>query len=368
MSDRILFVDDDENLLKALHRNLRKEFDIVTAPQGLTAMQMLLKEGPFSILVTDMRMPAMTGIELLSKAKSIDPQMVRIMLTGNADMETAVNAVNEGQIFRFLMKPCRASDLATVLRDGLEFYHLRQVKSELLEETVRGSVKVLTEMLSLTHPIAFSRAERMGKIVRHLALELNLEEPWEFETAAHLSQLGSIILSPALLEKEYEGKDLNPSEREQIRKADRVSHDMVCNIPYLEKISLMIAGQQTVTSNSINLSHPSSGDRIQLGAYLLRVARVYDHKWLNRGPQTESFPQEITSILDSLDLVKSKKPIELLTVDQLRIGYVLQDSVHSKSGSLLAARGQTITNGMLEHLRAYARSSNIVEPIRVTLE
>src|ERR1700733_8122058 len=102
MSNRILCVDDDINILEGYQRALRKEFDITTAPGGEEALVKIRDEGPFAVVVSDMRMPGMDGIQLLTRIKQVAPESVRIMLTGNADQQTAMNAVNEGNIFRFL--------------------------------------------------------------------------------------------------------------------------------------------------------------------------------------------------------------------------------------------------------------------------
>src|SRR5947209_3169648 len=98
-SEPILFVDDDSNLLAGYQRNLRKGFRIDTAASGPQALTMLTAQGPYAVIVSDMRMPQMDGVQFLSKAKSVSPRSVRIMLTGNADQKTAIEAVNEGYVF-----------------------------------------------------------------------------------------------------------------------------------------------------------------------------------------------------------------------------------------------------------------------------
>lgn len=368
MSDRILFVDDDENLLRAVVRNLKKEFDIVTAPQGITALQMLLNDGPFAVIVSDERMPGMTGIELLSKAKRVAPSTTRVMLTGNADMETAIEAVNQGQIYRFLQKPTRAPALAEILREGLELYHLRSAKTELLEDTVRGSVRVLIEMMSLVNPLAFSRSERMGKIVQHLSRELKLVEPWEFEVAALLSHLGTVTLPPAMIEKEFNGAEMNRDDRTKFKQAIALSVDMVAKIPNLEQCAEMIARHDSPRFSALDLSQPNDMDRVDLGAYLLYVARSYDRRWIDMAQTVEKYPVEIANILNRFSQESEQLQIRSVGVYEIQEGHVLQDAIFTKSGTLLAARGQTVTRAMLERIRAFANLMGIVEPIRVSVE
>ena len=106
MAHKILLVDDDRNILSGYQRVLRKAFDLETALGGEEALRLLTMDGPFSLVVADMQMPGMSGLELLDKAQTVSPDTIRIMLTGNTDQKTAADAVNQGQVFRFLTKPC----------------------------------------------------------------------------------------------------------------------------------------------------------------------------------------------------------------------------------------------------------------------
>src|SRR5437870_13752231 len=119
MSEKILFVDDDANILAALQRQLRKQFSIHTSTDASRALESFETSGPYAVIVSDMRMPGMDGVQFLSKVRQRAPDSVRIMLTGNADQQTAVDAVNEGAIFRFLTKPCSTEVLACVLSAGI---------------------------------------------------------------------------------------------------------------------------------------------------------------------------------------------------------------------------------------------------------
>lgn len=105
LNNRILFVDDDPNILKGFQRNLRKDFTVSVAEGGQQALELIQSSEPFAVIVSDMQMPGMNGAEFLYAAKKISPDSVRMMLTGNADQQTAINAINKGDIFRFINKP-----------------------------------------------------------------------------------------------------------------------------------------------------------------------------------------------------------------------------------------------------------------------
>lgn len=178
MTEKILCVDDEPNVLNAYQRALRKEFQIETAVGGAPGLAAIDSQGPYAVIVTDMQMPGMDGIQFLAQVKEKSPDSIRIMLTGNADQHTAIEAVNEGNIFRFLTKPCPPEVLAKTLKAGLQQYRLVMVEKELLEKTLRSSIQVLTDILSLVNPTAFSRASRVQRLVCALAAKLQIEQAW----------------------------------------------------------------------------------------------------------------------------------------------------------------------------------------------
>ena len=206
MSEKILLVDDDSNILDGFRRTLSREFLLETALGGEQALKLVADKGPYAVVVSDMRMPGMDGIQLLIRIKSISPDTIRVMLTGNADMETAINAINEGSIFRFLNKPCSKEIMAKTLTAALVQYRLITAEKQLLEQTLSSSIQVLTEVLSLVNPAAFSRAERARRYIHHIVTKMKLGNPWQYEVAAMMSQLGCVTLAPETIDAVNRGE------------------------------------------------------------------------------------------------------------------------------------------------------------------
>jgi DNA-binding NtrC family response regulator len=148
---------------------------------------LLKHQGPFAVVVSDMRMPEMNGIEFLLKVQQASPDTIRVMLTGDSDLQTAIDAVNQGKIFRSLSKPCDKETLVKTLKDCLAQYRLVSAEREISGNTLRGTIYVLTDVLSLVSPAAFSRAVRVRRYVQHVAAKLSPENPWRFEIAAMMS-------------------------------------------------------------------------------------------------------------------------------------------------------------------------------------
>jgi response regulator RpfG family c-di-GMP phosphodiesterase len=276
MDDKILFVDDDPNILAAFQRQLRKKFIIETALGGKQGLEAVAEKGPFSVIVSDLRMPEMDGIQFLSQIRSVAPDSVRMMLTGYADLQAAMDAVNEGHIFRFLTKPCPLEFLTTALIGGIRQYQLIIAERELLEKTLRGSIKVLSEVLSLLNPEALGRATRIARHVKEIALHMDVTEVWQVETAATLSQIGCIMLPEEALMKLYRGQPLTEEESQLFNMHPFIASDLLVNIPRMQEIAEIIAYQEKHFDGSGIPHDARSGKEIPLGARILKVALDFD--------------------------------------------------------------------------------------------
>src|SRR5579864_3783237 len=140
MPASVLFVDDEPHLLDGIARALRNEFDVRTATSAAEGLRVLKCSGPFAVVVSDMRMPEMNGAQFLGRVRELAPDTVRIILSGQSDMQQTIAAVNEGHIFRFLSKPCDTQSLLTVVRMGVEQHRLIVAEKVLLEQTLTGAV------------------------------------------------------------------------------------------------------------------------------------------------------------------------------------------------------------------------------------
>src|SRR5690606_6451856 len=164
MNRRVLFVDDELAVLEGIRRNLRKDFEVHTATDPRAALAALGAGQPFAVIVADMRMPGMDGVEFLYQARKAAPSSVRLMLTGDADRATAIGAVNRGDVFKFLTKPCDAEVLRKVVELAIRQHDVALAEKEMLENTVRASVNALAEVLALAKPIAFGRVHRLRSV------------------------------------------------------------------------------------------------------------------------------------------------------------------------------------------------------------
>ena len=376
MFEKVLFVDDEPNVLEAIKRQLRKKnFTITVALGGNMALDVLKKESPFAVIVSDMRMPKMDGIQLLAKVKERYPDTVRMMLTGNADQETAMEAVNQGSIFRFLTKPCAPDLLANSIDTAIEQYRLITAEKELLNKTLNGSIKVMSEILSLVNPAAFSRSYRIKNYVKEIAVKLKLRNLWQFQIAALLSQIGCITLPTDTIDKVYVGKVLDKAEQKMYDGHPAAGAKLLVNIPRFKIISKIIEMQMLPYSAFTNPAKDANEKTAFIGAQILHLAINYDqlvflgnsHKeacntLADRGGQ---YNPHILAALVEMDDPLLEKVIRMIDAMSLQTGMVVNQDVKTKNGILIASRGQEVSVTVLERLRNFANTVGVVEPFEV---
>ena len=238
---RVLCVDDEPHVLDGLVRNLRRGYDVAKATSGEEGLKVLSDDGPFAVVLSDMRMPGMDGATFLRKVRQAAPDTTRMLLTGYAQFEAAIAAVNEGGIFRFLTKPCPADNLRQAFEAAVEQHRLVIAERVLLEQTLQGSIQVLCDVLSISNPVAFGRAMRVRKRATDVAAALALKDRWILETGAMLSQLGAISLPDETAERYCFGRDMDDQEKAMVAEIPAISEKLLAKIPRLEPVVRSLA-------------------------------------------------------------------------------------------------------------------------------
>jgi ActR/RegA family two-component response regulator len=358
MNERVLLIDDDELLLDSYQRSLRRQFSLDMASGGAEALDKLKSGTQYAVILSDLRMPGMNGLEVLRQARELSPATVRMILTGNADLRTAIEAVNEGNIFRFLEKPCTSEALVTVLTAAINQYRLVVAEKDLLQNTLHGTVKVLSQVLELVDPEASSTASRVAKYVRHLVSHFGINDAWQYEVAAMLSQLGSCVLS-------NNGRGVAQNE---------FAYDLLRKIPRLETVATMIRGQQESFRNQpqapIKERKPET-----LGAQMLKVCVRFDVlvrdgcRFVQAVDKLLAEPAEFDAALVAAlrELPREDLPYEPKTVNvkDLTLRMVLNEEVRTTSGALLVREGVEITDMLLARLRSFHERKAIPDALDV---
>lgn len=367
---RVLCVDDEPNVLDALERNLGEHFDVTTAIGGEAGIVALGEHGPFDVVISDMRMPGMNGAVFLSHARRIAPDTVRLLLTGQSDANAARDAINEGQIARYLEKPCPVDRLTAVIEEAFENRRRMLAERELLESTVAGSIKLLGEVLALTAPGCFRDSAVVVGIVEHMCARLGLLDTWKFRTAAAMHALGFVAMPTELVDKHNAGTKLTAAEQTQLTTVPEIGARLLAGIPRFREISEMVRRHR----EPIPVTAP---DDIARGAAMIGIARaVLEASGPTRrvaqvaralAPSHNELGRGLLALLDDYQARRPGEEVLKLRVAELRAGMVLEEDLATKNGTVLFARGNTITVPVLERIRRYAESSSLREPIHARM-
>lgn len=381
LQERILFVDDDAQILAALKFSLGQKFNLVTEDEPEAGLKTLGEAGPFAVVVSDLEMPGMTGAEFLEAVKARAPESVRLMLTSKADLESAMLVVNQANIFRFLTKPCPTLVITKCLDDALHQYRLVMAEKELLEKTLRGSIRVMTEILSMADPSTFDQAVALHENVRALAVALGADNIWQLEVAAMLAQIGRVTMPTYLINKPRGGSDLREVAQSMVQRVPQIGSNLLVNIPRLEQVAEIVLYQNKNFDGSGFPQDKTAGEGLPLGSRILKVLidladlegsgksleKAFEIMRERQGSYDlrvleTAFSSFVKKGLIAPAAIKYTYPVK---VNELCLGQILLANVETSDGILLVAAGREVTESILEKISNFAEFSSVREPILV---
>jgi len=368
---RIMFVDDDQEILAAYARAFRKQYAVEVAAGPEVGLDMLAAGLDVAVVVSDLRMPGMDGVEFLGRVREVRPDAVRIILTGFADIGVAMAAVNKSKVFSFLTKPCPEEELEEALTAALRQYQLIAAEKELLRGTVRGTIKLLTNLLEMVNPEAFGKSSRVKRLTVDLGAYLGIEDAWRLELAAMLSQIGCAAMPAETLRKAYRGEPLPGDKAYEFAMHPRIAADLVANIPRLREVAEIIAYQEKRYDGGGLPPDATCGERIPHGARILKVAldfdtleAMYRHKRQSANPVAEAldrmrdregwYDPDVLGALESLATLPDGFEPRLVPVEELAPGMLLDQDVADLKGELALSRGLELNTVSIRRLAALA--------------
>jgi response regulator RpfG family c-di-GMP phosphodiesterase len=375
MSERVLFVDDEQNVLDGIQRTLRRQVDMQTANGGEEGLRILRDRGPFALVISDMRMPSMTGAQFLAKVREQEPDTVRMILSGHADLQATIAAVNEGHIYRFLSKPCSQDQLLAAVADGLQQHRLLTAEKVLLQQTLSGAVKMLIEILGMVSPAASSRASRLQRYAIDLANTLGLPERWEWGLAAYVSQIGCAALPKDILSKVEGAQLLSEEETRLYESHPEVAGRLLAAIPRLEDVAAIVTAQFGPVSLSGKPEQIRDWDIRSAGQLLLCTSLEFDRlftRGLSREVAAETLgasklglPPIVIKAVAALAVVNPARVVRQMRLKDLSLGMILDEDLVSPKGIRLVPSGQEVTRTLIVRLSSIADGVGVVEPFRV---
>lgn len=375
MSARILLVDDEPNVLSSLRRQLRSHYEVDVEEDPTMALLALDKKNPYAVVVSDYRMPKMNGIEFLGEVRKESPETTRIMLTGYADLDNAIRAVNDGNVFRFLTKPCDNDVLLENIKDAVKQYELITNKRILLEKTLKGSVELLSEITSMVNPEAGARINRVRRYVRYLAQKKEVKDLWRYDIATMLSQLGTLILPPGTFDSLLGGKELDPEQTQMFEMHPVIAQSLIAKLPRLESIADMIAYQLKGFDGSGTPRDAVVEDKIPLGGRILRIALDYDlftqqeatpkAAFARLEEAVEVYDPELLYFLEGMLGVEARYEVKKLNINELHPGMILHEDVISDQGAMLLRKSLELDKDKIDRIHMFAEKVGVQEPLEM---
>ena len=359
MNNKILCVDDEESILRGFQLNLRKDFELHLASNGLEGLEVFDREGGFALVLSDMRMPQMNGAKMLSEIKTRDPEVVTVLLTGHTDFESAMSAVNEGSVFRMLSKPCPPEMLIRVLNDGLAQHDLITSKRILLDQTLRGAVDALAQSLSTAKPLFFGRAQRVRRIANELGEMMKISDAWRLDIASTFSQLAYISIPESVIEDVYFKRELSSEVKKMVQQLPEDTQRLIEKIPGLEDVG-EILGKLSVQHRF----EDEDGSGLRKAASILRVALDFDY-YEEQGhdrslivqtlkSRKDDYDPDVTECLSQLLVVADQQfKLEEIPIRKLEVGMRLAQELRLADGFLVASCGADVDRQLLKVIRNY---------------
>jgi CheY-like chemotaxis protein len=356
----VLCVDDEPRVLEGVGLHLRKDYDVHVAHSGDEALRKLRELKKVSVLVSDMRMPGMDGATLLAQAMVLYPDTTRILLTGETGRDAAIAAVNRGHIFQFLTKPCPPDQLRNAVEAGVIQNRLMNAEREILQETVLGCIKALIDVLALTSPVAFGRANRVKRLAMEFSAAEGAPEYWQLEAAAMLSQIGYLSLPTELIEKVYYGETLSPDEKTILGGVPQVAIRLLDHIPRLEPVLQILTALdygdeplQRLGDGTIGLATRTLGMVLEYDSLVAQgntpaiAAQTLRRRAGRYGAELiERFSRHVGA-------GTSERVARELPLRAVRPGMTIMQDVRTHMGTLLVPRGFEVTASFIERIQNY---------------
>jgi CheY-like chemotaxis protein len=354
--------------------------DLESAYQGEEAVALVRKasaEGrPFSMAFVDMRMPpGWDGIQTITELWRLDPDLQVVICTAYSDHSWSEIVARLGvrDNLLILKKPFEAIEVVQLAHALTEKWSLKMAEQTLLEKTLQGSIKALVDVLALTNPRMFGRADRVRRLVSSALDRLQVKVRWPFEVAAMVSQLGWIALPAETAVRARAGQALSAEEQAMVSRIPAITEQLLQNIPRLEIVCAIISGSDRGLAGDIA---PHDTDQtVLLGRGLLKLATEFE-QLTARGVSARVAIDTLRARSHDVDPVlldvfasvhddsNGSPEMQEVSVRGLRVGMIIAEDLLLKTGVLLAPRGYEVTAGMMERLRNFTPGA-LKEPVRI---
>lgn len=373
----ILAVDDVEQNLDILVETLSDDYDVAIALDGPTALEVADQICPDLVLL-DIMMPGMDGYEVCEKLKKM-PSMRDvpvIFVTAMSDINNEMRGFEVGGE-DYITKPYNPAIILARVQTHLNLFTARRSLKDMLDKTLKGSVHLLTDILSLASPAAFGQSSRVRRHVRAMVKELDLPSVWRFELAAMLSQLGCVTLPGETLNEIFLGNAINSTDREAFEEHPQVGAELLMHIPRLETVAQMVARQRDPI-DVFSDTPVEDMDIADLGGQLIRMAVDFDDLSV-RGMDTEEVlasmdnksVQYLPGFMELFSKVVRNTALKMtyreIKANEVSPGMILDQDVISDTGALVVRKGMEVSSSVYNILKRMGNAGKIRMTFRVLI-
>ena len=362
---------------------LKDRYGVETARSGEEALQMLKTDAGFSVIVSDVYLPGISGIDLLKQCAKLTPDTVRISLTGSPDRDTVVESVNEGNVFRFVSKPVRVDVLAEIIEAAVQRYEGQRVERDLMETTVRTSVTLLLEVLATLDPASFELSQRVRSSVRQFARFTRLPNVWELELAASLARIGTVALPPDIVRKAGRKQPLTAREAELFGQVPHLGSQLLKQIPRMDRVAQSIRYQAKNFDGSGTPHDGLARSSIPLGARLVRLFTDRALLEVDRVVGEEAYQAMLArsgaydpALLEAsfrhfpdniLSAAVVDQNVRTVVAEDLQPDATLVAEIRNTDGMLLVAAGTRLTPLIVQRVQTHVSVGSVKGPFSVRL-
>jgi len=350
----ILIVDDIAGNIDVLVGILQSDYRLKVATNGKNALEVANSVDKPDLILLDIMMPEMDGYavcrELKKSAKT--RRIPVIFVTAKGEIKDEEKGLKLGAV-DYLTKPVSPPIVRARVKNHMELAQAKLSLETSLEKTLLGSIRILTEVLAISNPDAFSRALRLKEMITELARKMDIRPAWKYEVAASLSQLGCIFLPPELMKKIQSKEKLSEKEMELYRSYPEKTYKLLLNIPHLEESANMIRQLKLFEDAALFDIH---SDEAVSNVLLQGVIYFDEQVSLGKDPDEVLaymkgfFPAPMSDSLSEVEANLSRAS-DRIKLSDLAAGMVLAEDVMSDSGSILISRGTRLTEALVLRLK-----------------
>ncbi len=366
MNGEILIVDDVPENLKLLSEILKnKGFKVRSLPSGKLVMKSIENSMP-DIILLDVNMPEIDGYEVCREIKKYKPDLPVIFISAMSEIFDKVKGFEAGGV-DYIAKPFNIVEVYSRIMVHLELKNSRQEIKDMLSQTVAGSVKIITELLSASSPDVFAQASRLKKYAQNICFRMGIKESWKAELAALLSVAGYITVPENILKKKYSGQSMDINENMICDAAFELGANLLRNIPKMEETADIIC---SLKSSGVKLN-----EKNEIIRDILKIIIEYDNYFitekasenamskmhLKKGDYNINILSEFFDYLKSLALEK----VKMIYCKDMKSGMILLEDIEIDGRTKVAVKNTVLNPHLINIIQYYASKGKIIEPLKI---